>query len=444
MNFKLNSLFISALLLLSVPAFADIPNVEASGVNPLDKKTKFINNHHIAFSVIKIDNETKKFIAVIPAVGSKRIVVYEVNPATNALTMSATFKEHLYSPFYITFDSSGKYLYGVSGTRNFVTQYKFDPVSKKFVPNQVNQQSADLQTACADNAIFNFDYFRTVQFFPSGNKAYITCEDLRGEFYVVGYQFDSKTGLLMNPDSPLWKESKQSSREQNSIVEKSMVEITNPLAVLIDPSGKYLYFADAENTIHQYKLNQNGKFGLTPYSFYTDEAKPGSMTFDPSGKNVYVVAHDRGGNSVIVQYKFDPSSGKLDKSDVVTVPNKVAKIKSYAKANATHIQFAPSGHYAYVLDDSSNLIYQYRVDSETGNLTLLNPAAFITCSIIRSLVFDPDPSSHFAYAAASNRAELKPQNEKLCQRRMTSPFELHVDRLVIDPATGQLANFVSH
>ena len=168
------------------------------------------------------------------------------------------------------------------------------------------------------------------------------------------------------------------------------------------------------------------------------------MTFDPSAKNVYVVARGTGGSSVIVQYKFDPSSGSLDQADVVNIPDTIAKSKAHPRAHATHIQFAPSGLYAYVFDDISNLIYQYRVDPHTGNLIALNPAVFTTCAVIRSLVFDPDPSLpiQFAYAAASHKANLKPQHEKLCQWRMTDPFQLHIDRLVMDRATGQLTHFV--
>jgi 6-phosphogluconolactonase (cycloisomerase 2 family) len=445
MNFKLKLVFFittATLLLLQIPTFADNAEAELSRVNPIDRKTEFINNHQIAFSQIKVNNEIKKFLAVIPSMGAKSIMMYEINSKTNELIESATFKENLHSPFYITFDPSGMYFYGVSGTRNFVTQYIFDPASKKFVTNKANPKSTtnnDMQTACSDNPIYNFDYFRTLQFFPSENKAYITCEDLRGEFYVLGYQFDSKNGLITNSDSSLWKENKQNT---DRIVEKSMIELANPLAVLIDPSGHYLFSIDANNKLRQFKLNQNDQFQLTGSGHVTDISKAVSMTFDPSGKNIYIVARDGVGGSIIEQYKFDPISGMLDKSDEVILHNKPGSKKTDPKVQATHIQFAPSGHYAYVLDNRSNLIYQFRVDPGTGNLTALNPSTFATCFIIRSLVFDPDPNSHFAYAAASMRSNIKPQNEKLCKPLTRDPFDRYVDRLVIDPVTGQLTNFV--
>jgi|GEM_PF-5950478 len=455
MNFKLNSLFISLLLLLSTPAFADIPGIEASGVNPLDKKTEFLNNHLIAFSEIKVNNETKKFIALIPDVGSKEIVVYEVNPSTNKLTESATFTENLHAPFYITFDPSGLHLYGVSSTRNFVTQYTFDPVRKKYVSSDESKSTklinTAFQTACRDNYFFLFDYYRTIQFFPSENKAYITCEDKSSKLYVVGYQFDSKTGALKIPDISLAKEDKQGAGESTKVKAKmpemagqNLVEVANPLAILMGPLGRYLYAIDHNNVWHQYKLSQNGHFELTGESFKTEITKIESMTFDPSGENVYVVARDSAGGSIIVQYKFDQSSGKLEKLNSVTIPKTDAQIKVRARTHATYIQFAPAGNYAYVLDRLNNLIYQYRVESKTGKLIALNPAAFITCSIVRSLVFDSDPSRHYAYAAASERKTLEPKPETRCEYSKYQghdPYELHIDQLVVDPATGQLANF---
>lgn len=162
------------------------------------------------------------------------------------------------------------------------------------------------------------------------------------------------------------------------------------------------------------------------------------MTFDPSGKNVYVVAFDNGGNSVIVQYLFDRPTGKLIRSNTVTIPN----IKGQPRAQATHLQFAPAGNYAYAIDNKSNLIYQYSVDAKTGKLIPLEPATFIPCTVIRSLVFDSNPASNYAYAAGSNRTTLKPNNSKLCERNKSAPYQLRLDRLVMDPSTGQLSYFI--
>lgn len=442
MNFKLKVILSAVLWLSQAAAFADNAAFEVSGTNPLDKKTEFINNHQIALTQIKMKNEFKKFVAVIPSMGSKQILVYENSPTTNELKESALFKEHHYAPFYITFDPSGKHLYAVSGTRNFISQYTFDAASKKFVSTESSQNLASrthMQTACADNAIFNFDYFRTLQFFPSKKKAYITCEDLNGRFYVVGYQFNAETGALMLEESALWKENKQ---KTEGIVEKNMVELDNPLAVLIDSSGNFLYSVDVHNKLRQFKLNDSDQFALTGDSLVTDVTRVVSMAFDPAGKNIYLVARDGSGGSVIEQYKFDPSTGHIDKQDEVTIHNKPGKSLQVIRAQAAHIQFAPSGKFAYVFDNRSNVIYQYSVDPGTGNLTELKPATFASCFVIRSLVFDPDPASHFAYAAESLKANIKPQNEKMCEQLRRDPFLRNVDRLVLDSATGQLSNFV--
>lgn len=427
MNFILRSFLITVFVSMQLPAVADIQEIEPGGVNPLDRKTEFLNNHLIAFSEIKVNSETKKFIAVIPAIGSGKIIVYEVNPSTNALTESATFTQQLYSPLYITFDPSGSHLYGISSTKNIVTQYNYDPASKKFVA----APGAGFQTVCEDRYPFVFDYSRTLQFFPSKNKAYITCQNRNRQFIVDRYKFDPTTGALKTPDVLLGDKNKP----------ESLGESADPLGILIDPSGDYLYIIDRKNTWHEWRQHQlkgNGQFEPADYSFKTIESKTESMTFDPSGKNVYVVAFDNGGNSVIVQYAFDQATGHLIRSNTVNISN----IKGKPRAHATHLQFAPAGDYAYALDNKNNMIYQYRVDAKTGKLIALEPAAFIPCTVIRSLVFDTNPASHYAYAAGSNRATVTPQNEKLCGSRKSAPYKLHVDRLAMDSVTGQLSYFV--
>lgn len=183
MNSILKSLGISVLFLMQLPALADIeiPGLESGRVNPLDKKTEFINNNLIAFSEVKTDNVSKKFIAVIPSIGSKRVVLYEINPLTNALTESVTLKGNLYSPFYLTFDPTGSHLYALSSTRNIVTQYTFDQNSGTYKLEKRNHdakaKNTDFQTACDHHYFFAFDYTRTLQIFPTEHKAYITCQD---------------------------------------------------------------------------------------------------------------------------------------------------------------------------------------------------------------------------------------------------------------------------
>lgn len=91
------------------------------------------------------------------------------------------------------------------------------------------------------------------------------------------------------------------------------------------------------------------------------------------------------------------------------------------------------------------MIYQYRVNAETGKLEALNPAMFVTCSVVRSFVFNSNETAPYAYAAASNRANLnlKPKNPKLCPKLMSNPYELHVDQFLMDHKTGQLSSFKS-
>lgn len=74
-----------------------------------------------------------------------------------------------------------------------------------------------------------------------------------------------------------------------------------------------MYAVDRKNIWHKYEL-ENGHFKPTNDSFMTDEAKTVSATFDAAGKNVYVMAYDAKGYSVIVQYRFDAATGLYPKS----------------------------------------------------------------------------------------------------------------------------------
>lgn len=432
MKFISKSLFAFALLLMQLPVFADIGALamETHRRNPLDKKTEFINNQMIAFSEVKDAEGSRKFVAVIPFIGSNSIAVYEVNPYTSALKKSVTLEGHLYSPFYITFDPTGLHLYALSSTKNIITQYTFNEKSGKYELVKRNNSSmakdTDLRTVCDDNYFFSFDYARTLNIFRTEHKAYLTCQDKKNYFSITQYHFDDKTGELIKP---------------NSLFDKKIPrkELVNPGMVLIGPFGKFVYVVDGKNTWHKYEL-ENGYFKESS-SFTTDASKTVSATFDPAGKNVYAVAYDKQGHSVIVQYRFDAASGFLSKVDTTGVVAPSKRIE----AQAVYLQFGPKGHYAYAFDRNSNVIYQYRVDAETGKLQALDPALVVTCSVIRSLVFDPNPATPHAYAAASNLAHLnlKPQNPKLCQPMMDNPFELHVDQFLMDPKTGQLSSFMS-
>jgi len=119
------------------------------------------------------------------------------------------------------------------------------------------------------------------------------------------------------------------------------------------------------------------------------------MTFNPAGQYVYVVNSDGNGSSSIDQYHFNPSDGQLNKVSKASVP------KSRNKADASQIVFAPSGKFAYLLNRTSNLIYQYSVDGYGRMELLRNQTTFVPAAPVSNLIFDP--SGDYAYGVELNR-----------------------------------------
>jgi 6-phosphogluconolactonase (cycloisomerase 2 family) len=168
-----------------------------------------------------------------------------------------------------------------------------------------------------------------------------------------------------------------------------------PQGITVDPLGKFLYTANSDdNTVSMFTIDQSSGV-LTPTTpasvavppvFLQNglQASPGSVTVDPSGRFVYVSDQDDSAISIFV----------INSSTGVLTPTTPAGVSGGAIPYAVAV--APSGKFAYVPDDLGDQVLMYAVDASTGLLSA-NPAFAVPAGNQTGWVA-VDPSSKFAYA----------------------------------------------
>jgi uncharacterized repeat protein (TIGR02543 family) len=169
---------------------------------------------------------------------------------------------------------------------------------------------------------------------------------------------------------------------------------TYPVSVVVDPSGKYAYVANnLSGDVSEFALGADG--ALAPIGTVKSGAgypnAPASVVVDPSGKYVYVANAD--GKSVS-QYTVG-ADGALSPMS----PTSVAT--SGKNGNAYHMTLHPSGAYLYVAGYFDSIVFQYAIGA-TGALSPLSPASVATDIYPGAIAVDP--SGKFAYVVNANAA----------------------------------------
>lgn len=146
-------------------------------------------------------------------------------------------------------------------------------------------------------------------------------------------------------------------------------------------SGHFLYIVGpGTNSVLGFQQQSSG--GITPLAdaFNTD-SEPVSMVIHPSGRLAWVA--NFAGNNISV-YTRDTKGTLTAAKDPVT-GNLIGPIG--AGTNPVVLALSPSGQFLYVLNQGSNNISAFTVDTTAGNLTALKPtAAFATAANPHSMV----------------------------------------------------------
>jgi len=161
-------------------------------------------------------------------------------------------------------------------------------------------------------------------------------------------------------------------------------------AIFIDPSHKYAYvfqgyciFGLSISSIAQYKVNTDGTL-----TFKSSNVATGcSITFDPSGKYVYIGIENIDGTNQITQYTVQPD-GTLQCVGITSM------------TGYTYLVFNNNGSYAYAANRSTGTISQYSVDAG-GVLHALTPATIQSgvSALAQPSAVIIHPSNQFVYSA---------------------------------------------
>ncbi len=142
----------------------------------------------------------------------------------------------------------------------------------------------------------------------------------------------------------------------------------NMAYISTDKAGHFLFGASYSGD--QISVNPIGAGGLveaTPAQTAPTDSHPHSIVTGPSNRCVFVPCL---GGDVILQYRFDPSTGGL-------APNAPPAAEAKKMAGPRHIVFHPTGRFAYCTNELDATVGVYRFDATAGTLTLIGTGSLL-------------------------------------------------------------------
>jgi 6-phosphogluconolactonase len=211
---------------------------------------------------------------------------------------------------------------------------------------------------------------------PLGRFVYTANSD---DNSVSMFTVNASTGIL-SPTTPA---------EVSTLAEVSTGNESSPLAVTVDPSGRFAYAVNQDDaTVSTFTIDsETGVLTpTTPATVYTGP-DPYGIAVDPSSKFAYVVVNFGSPTTYgIFQYTIDPATGVL-------TPNSPAALTS--GNGPTSVAVDPSGKFAYVVNRQDNTVSMFTIDPSTGSLTPNTRATITTGTQPFCIVVDP--SGKFTY-----------------------------------------------
>jgi len=183
---------------------------------------------------------------------------------------------------------------------------------------------------------------------------------------------------------------------------------TNPSALAITPSGKFLYAASPSlSSLFLLSVDSQGNLQQLPSSPLNLAKVPVAMTIDPTGKFLYTANTD--GTISALQIGSDGS--------LTAIPGSPFTAGTLPSSLAVH----PSGTILYVTNSGSNNISAYRIDSTSGVLTELNSSPFPSGS--GPSFVSIDPTGKFLYVVNQSAKSIS--------------------QLIVQPNGGLISNFTA-
>ena len=167
---------------------------------------------------------------------------------------------------------------------------------------------------------------------------------------------------------------------------------SGPTSVTVDPTGKYAYAANSSSyEVAQFTIGAGG--GLVPMTpaFVTSGTGtffpgPVAVTVDPTGKYVYVANQ---GDNYVTQFTIGAGGVLAAMTPQATVAT---------GTNPISVTVDPTGKYAYVANYGSNYISQYNI-GVSGALSPMSTPTATTPGLTLPTSIAIDPTGKYAYVA---------------------------------------------
>jgi 6-phosphogluconolactonase len=145
-----------------------------------------------------------------------------------------------------------------------------------------------------------------------------------------------------------------------------------PAHLSVDRQGRFLLVANYANrqagTIGILPIGSDGRLATSvdTHSF-GDGTMPHMITTDPADRFVFVPCK---GGPYVAQLRYQAGNGQVE-------PNQPAKMDSDAQAGPRHMDFHPSGRFAYVINEAALTVTAYAFDGAGGLLSPIETVSTI-------------------------------------------------------------------
>jgi 6-phosphogluconolactonase (cycloisomerase 2 family) len=174
---------------------------------------------------------------------------------------------------------------------------------------------------------------------PAGTFAFVACNTTST---LLSYVIDPATGRLTASGT-------------------SVASAGNPVGLVVDPLGRFLYAANSTGTVTSYAIGSgNGQLTATIGASIAAGTSTSAIAIDPLGRFVYAA---NSGSDNLTGYSIDPGTGDL--APLAGSPFTVGD-------SPLGVVFDPTGGFLYVANaGTSDSVSGFSVDSTTGALTAL-------------------------------------------------------------------------
>jgi 6-phosphogluconolactonase len=227
-------------------------------------------------------------------------------------------------------------------------------------------------------------HFLNDQFSGGVNPAHINV-DATSKYVVVANYFGGKVVVFpIHSDGRLGSPTASEQRDGSS-VNKQRQEGPHPHSVNFSPDNRYVLACDLgldKVLVYQFDSSKGSlRPNDPPFASVNPGAGPRHLAFAPSGRFAYVVNELQ---SSITVFSYDAACGALNSRQTISS----LPADFHGENSGAEIAIAPSGRFLYVSNRGLNSVAFFAIDGKNGDLTLLGNVMTLG-KTPRSFAIDP-------------------------------------------------------